>query len=143
MDNPARLDAGDLGLGQHATNRQWRALNVLAAALVISGVLHAAGIVDRTALHWHADVWDLWFLVLGILLALATIGTRQQSASTDHLIQPLNVTHDHSSNPARKRTPGPVPVTRATAPLGSAVTAGLLTAWSQASPRASRSSRTS
>jgi hypothetical protein len=41
------------------------ALNVLAAALVLSGVLHPTGRVDRTALRWHAGVWDLWFLVWG------------------------------------------------------------------------------
>jgi hypothetical protein len=58
--------------------------------------------VDRTALHWHADVWDLCSSSV-ILLALATIGTLQQSASTDHRIQPLNVTHDHFSNPAQKQ----------------------------------------
>ncbi len=49
-------------------------LNVLLGALVLSGVIHPAGSVDRTALLWHAGVWDLWFLVWGILLALATVG---------------------------------------------------------------------
>ena len=52
-------------------------LNVLAAVLVLSGVLHPGGAVDRTALRWHAGVWDLWFLVWGIVLALATIGSRE------------------------------------------------------------------
>jgi hypothetical protein len=47
-------------------------LYVAAAALVLSGVIHPAGGVDRTALRWHLGVWDLWFLVWGILLALAT-----------------------------------------------------------------------
>jgi hypothetical protein len=49
-------------------------LNVLVGALVLSGVIHPAGSVDRTALRWHVGVWDLWFLVWGILLALATVG---------------------------------------------------------------------
>src|SRR5258708_17155663 len=49
-------------------------LNVLLGALVLSGVIHPAGSVDRTALRWHVGVWDLWFLVWGILLALATVG---------------------------------------------------------------------
>jgi hypothetical protein len=53
------------------------AVSVLAAALVLSGVLHPGGRVDRTALRWHAGVWDLWFLVWGILLALAAISNRQ------------------------------------------------------------------
>jgi Protein of unknown function (DUF3995) len=49
-------------------------LNVLLGAFVLSGVIHRAGSVDRTALRWHVGVWDLWFLVWGILLALATVG---------------------------------------------------------------------
>jgi hypothetical protein len=49
-------------------------LNVLLGALVLSGVIHPAGSVDRTALRWHVGVWDLWFLVWGILLALAAVG---------------------------------------------------------------------
>jgi len=47
---------------------------VLLGALVLSGVIHPAGSVDRAALRWHVGVWDLWFLVLGILLAVATVG---------------------------------------------------------------------
>jgi Protein of unknown function (DUF3995) len=49
-------------------------LNVLLGALVLSGVIHPAGSVDRTALRWHVGVWNLWFLVWGILLALAAVG---------------------------------------------------------------------
>ena len=49
-------------------------LYVLLGALVLSGVFHPAVSVDRTALRWHVGVWDLWFLVWGILLALATVG---------------------------------------------------------------------
>jgi len=47
---------------------------VLVGALVLSGAVHPAGSVDRTALRWHVGVWDLWFLVWGILLALAAVG---------------------------------------------------------------------
>jgi hypothetical protein len=61
------------------------AVNVLAAALVLSGVLHPGGRVDPTALRWHTGVWDLWFLVWGILLALATIGSRQRAVPTRRL----------------------------------------------------------
>jgi len=57
-------------------------LNVLAGALVLSGAIHPAGGVDRTALRWHVGVWDLWFLVWGILLALATIGYWRTAASS-------------------------------------------------------------
>ena len=49
-------------------------LNVLPGALVLPGVIHPAGSADRTPLRWHVGVWDLWFLVWGILLALATAG---------------------------------------------------------------------
>ena len=47
-------------------------LTVLLGELVLLGVIHPSGSVDRTALRWHVGVWDLWFLVWGILLALAT-----------------------------------------------------------------------
>ena len=56
-------------------------LTVLLGALVLSGVIHPAGGVDRTALRWHVGVWDLWFLVWGILLALATVGYRHRTAT--------------------------------------------------------------
>lgn len=46
---------------------------VLAGLLVLSGAYHPSGHVDRTALRWHAGVWDLWFLVWGVLLTVATI----------------------------------------------------------------------
>jgi hypothetical protein len=49
-------------------------VNVLGGALVLAGVTHPAGGADRTALRWHVGVWDLWFLVWGILLALAAVG---------------------------------------------------------------------
>lgn len=48
------------------------AVNVAAGALVLSGAIHPSGPVDRTALRWHVGVWDLWFLVWGILLLVAT-----------------------------------------------------------------------
>jgi len=47
-------------------------LNVLLGTLVLSGVIHPAGSVDRTALRWHVGVWDLWFLLRGTSLAMAT-----------------------------------------------------------------------
>jgi hypothetical protein len=40
-------------------------------ALVLAGVIDPAGPVDRTALRWHVLVWDLWFLVWGLLLGVA------------------------------------------------------------------------
>ena len=56
-------------------------LNVLLGALVLAGVTHPAGGVDRTALRWHVGVWDLWFLVWGILLTLAAVGYARRTAS--------------------------------------------------------------
>lgn len=46
-------------------------LLVAVGALVLSGVVRPAGPVDRTALRWHVLVWDLWFLVWGLLLGVA------------------------------------------------------------------------
>ncbi len=40
-------------------------------ALVLAGAVDVSGPVDRTALWWHVAVWDLWFLVWGVLLGLA------------------------------------------------------------------------
>jgi hypothetical protein len=59
----------------------WGGLNVLAGALVLTSVIHPAGSVDRSALRWHVAVWDLWFLVWGILLALATVAYWRRTAS--------------------------------------------------------------
>jgi hypothetical protein len=55
-------------------------LNVLLGALVLSRLIHSGGSVDRTALRWHVGLWDMWFLVWGILLALAAIGYRLSAA---------------------------------------------------------------
>lgn len=60
-------------------------LSVLLGALVLSGVIHPGGGVDRTALRWHVGVWDLWFLVWGILLALATVGYWRRSREQESL----------------------------------------------------------
>ena len=55
--------------------------NVLLGALVLLGVIQPTGSVDRTALRWHVGVWDLWFLVWGILLALAVVGYWRRTAT--------------------------------------------------------------
>jgi Protein of unknown function (DUF3995) len=46
-------------------------LLVTVGALVLTGVIRPSGPVDRTALRWHVMVWDLWFLVWGLLLGVA------------------------------------------------------------------------
>ena len=47
------------------------ALMVVAGMLVLTGVITPSGPVDRTALRWHVMLWDLWFLVWGVLLGVA------------------------------------------------------------------------
>jgi Protein of unknown function (DUF3995) len=49
-------------------------VNVVAGALVLGGVIEGTGAVDRGALWWHVLVWDLWFLVWGMLLGVAAWG---------------------------------------------------------------------
>jgi Protein of unknown function (DUF3995) len=46
-------------------------LLVAVGALVLAEVIRPAGPVDRTALRWHVLLWDLWFLVWGVLLGVA------------------------------------------------------------------------
>jgi hypothetical protein len=49
-----------------------------AGALVETGVIRVSGAVDWRALRWHIGVWDLWFLLWGLLLALAVRGARRE-----------------------------------------------------------------
>ena len=46
-------------------------LLVAVGTLVLTGVVRPGGPVDRTALRWHVLLWDLWFLVWGLLLSVA------------------------------------------------------------------------
>ena len=46
-------------------------LLVVAGGLVLGGLISPSGPVDRTALRWHVFLWDLWFLVWGVLLGVA------------------------------------------------------------------------
>jgi hypothetical protein len=54
-------------------------LLVAVGALVLAGVVRPAGPVDRTALRWHVLLWDLWFLVWGLLLGVAAWHYGRQS----------------------------------------------------------------
>lgn len=47
-------------------------LLVAVGALVLTGVLEPDGPVDRRALSWHVLLWDMWFLLWGLSLAVAT-----------------------------------------------------------------------
>jgi hypothetical protein len=55
--------------------------SVVAGILVLSGAVHPPGPVDRNALRWHVELWDLWFLVWGLLLAVATAGYWRRTAA--------------------------------------------------------------
>ena len=55
-------------------------LYVIGGALVLADVIHPSPSTDMTALRWHVGLWDLWFLVWGILLALATVGYWKRTA---------------------------------------------------------------
>jgi uncharacterized membrane protein len=46
-------------------------LDVVGGVLALGGVVEVAGAEDRRALWWHVLVWDLWFLVWGVLLGMA------------------------------------------------------------------------
>ena len=51
-----------------------------AGIVVLNGAIHPSGVVDRNVLRWHAELWDLWFLLWGLLLAVATNGYRRRTA---------------------------------------------------------------
>ncbi len=57
----------------------WGGANVLIGALVLGGVVVPSGAVDEHALRWRVFVWDLWFLVWGIALALAVALHRRRT----------------------------------------------------------------
>src|SRR5262249_12113011 len=72
-------------------------LNVLLGALVLLGVIHPTGNVDRTALRWHVGVWDLWVLIWGILLALAIVGYWRRTATRARRDATANRAHSQRS----------------------------------------------
>jgi hypothetical protein len=68
-----------------ARRAAWIAASVLAGyggVLTAAGLLvqldlvHASPAADRTALRWHAFLWDPWFLVWGLLLTVALARSR-------------------------------------------------------------------
>lgn len=57
-------------------------LTLYGGLLVVVGALALAGAfgpptTDPTALRWHVAVWDLWFLLWGLLLGLAALERRR------------------------------------------------------------------
>ena len=57
--------------GASAVLACYGAIQVTAGSLVLSRAVRPASPVDWTALGWHALVWDMWFLIWGILMATA------------------------------------------------------------------------
>ncbi|HET7519848.1 MAG TPA: DUF3995 domain-containing protein [Actinomycetes bacterium] len=54
-------------------------LLVAVGALVLTGIVSPSGPVDRSALRWHVLLWDLWFLVWGLVLGVAAWQYGRQS----------------------------------------------------------------
>jgi Protein of unknown function (DUF3995) len=46
--------------------------------LVQTDVIHASAAADHRALRWHAYLWDPWFAVWGVLLAVALLQSRRR-----------------------------------------------------------------
>jgi Protein of unknown function (DUF3995) len=55
----------------------WGGINVVVGALVLTDVIAPGDDVDEHALRWHVFLWDSWFLVWGLALALATVRFRR------------------------------------------------------------------
>jgi hypothetical protein len=77
----------DRGWGRPLWWSSWAEAGVLtlyglvftAAGLVIEiGVVKASKTADHHALAWHAFLWDPWFLVWGLLVALALWSSRRR-----------------------------------------------------------------
>lgn len=49
----------------------WGGANVLVGGLVLGDVIVPSTAVDERSLRWHVFVWDLWFVVWGVSLAIA------------------------------------------------------------------------
>jgi hypothetical protein len=57
----------------------WGGINVAIGSLVLAGVIEPAEDVDEHALRWHVFVWDLWFLLWGLALAIAIARFRRRA----------------------------------------------------------------
>ena len=65
----------------------WGGANVVAGGLVLSDVIVPSTPIDERALRWHVFVWDLWFVVWGVSLAIAVAAhrpRRQTAAARAH-----------------------------------------------------------
>jgi hypothetical protein len=55
---------------------------VFVGGLVLGDVITPSGPVDEHTLRWHVFIWDLWFLVWGVALGLATWRYRVDHSSS-------------------------------------------------------------
>lgn len=62
---------GLINAGVSALLLLWGAVKLVVDVLVLLGVRQPATELDRYALWWHLVLWDLWFVVWGVLLAVA------------------------------------------------------------------------
>ncbi|MBV8916099.1 MAG: DUF3995 domain-containing protein [Acetobacteraceae bacterium] len=53
------------------------AVQVIAEALVETGMIRPAGEIDWYALRWHMLLWDPWFLIWGLVLGTAALEYRR------------------------------------------------------------------
>lgn len=74
----------------------WGGLNVLVGGAVLAGALDPGGPVDRWALTWHVALWDLWFVVWGVALAIAIRRTRSHEVTSDTRIRTALGRDDHA-----------------------------------------------
>jgi hypothetical protein len=94
----AKLLAGALALGLPRSDRRplllaaigggallalYGAVLVVAGALVLAGAIDPSDPVDEYALRWHVFVWDMWFVLWGVALALAGVLASRRQAATD------------------------------------------------------------
>jgi len=57
-------------------------VEMIGEALVETGAIRPSGHVDWRALRWHLGVWDLWFLIWGVALAVALTASAASRHST-------------------------------------------------------------
>jgi hypothetical protein len=68
---------GIAGLAVSAALILYGAVEVAGEALAETGVIRPSASADWTALRWHLGLWDPWFLIWGLLLAITTWGYRR------------------------------------------------------------------
>lgn len=64
-------------------------LQIIMGSLAEFGIVHLAPPVDWAGLRWHLGLWDMWFLVMGLLLgAAAWHYTRKDAARGTRVLTP-------------------------------------------------------